>query len=119
MLLTLDSTLHSGLNGSNTLEATLTFDRPVALDLLLDGQDQIADKSIFQTTWTLSQTPAGRGPHPEFHRLQRAGTIPYRRPDRWRAPSASPWTPRPPVLEAGGATEDSLESTSGRRSALA
>ena len=114
VLLKLDSTLHSGLNGSNTLEATLTFDRPVALDLLLDGQDQIADKSIFQTTWTLSQTlPDGDHTLNFIAYSERYDTLTAAQTDG--GPLSFTVDTAAPVLEAGGATEDSLESTSGEK----
>ena len=108
-LLKLDSTLGGGLNGSGALEATLTFDQPVALDLLLDGQDQVADKSAFRETWTLSQDLADGDHTLDFT----AYSAQYDTLTAAQAGKVLSFTvdTAAPVLEAGGATEDSLAST--------
>lgn len=108
-LLKLDTNLGSGLNSSGSLEATLTFDRPVALDLLLDGQDQVADKTVCKETWTLTQALTDGDHTLDF-------TAYTRQYDTLTAAQAGKLLrftvdTIAPILEAGGTTEDSLAST--------
>ena len=105
----LDSTLAQGLNGSGDLKLILIFDQPVYLDLLVDGQDCVTDKSEANTVWTYSQSMADGDHSVDFT----AYSASYDTLTGADADAAFGFTvdTTAPVLEAGGSTEDSLEST--------